>query len=379
MMRIHVLTAGFTSPNGAAFLMPLIVHKRALRDAGFSVQLFGSPSPGLTECDALLLDGQYYAPRWSQQTPYVLEEIAGFREQVDNLVYVDLLDSAGWDHARALPYVKLYCKSQLLRDRSAYLKPLYGYRAFSDFYHRHMAVNDASPVMSEPVTEPALLEKLVVSWNSGLADYSWLGAYLLAVYRYIPLPGLLRMSSKSFYPARARRTNDVSCRMGTSYIRASVSFQRQQLVQLLKDRMATTRLSRRQYVAELRNSKIVLSPFGYGEVCYRDFETFMSGALLLKPDMSEIETWPDFYREETMMSHRWDLSDVREKIELILSDYPRYIEKAEQGQLNYQRHLCGRDAAELFVERLQEVVAKLDQPTVSRRPDRSLQEQTAVH
>tara|TARA_A100001037_G_scaffold46549_1_gene37938 strand:- start:1678 stop:1995 length:318 start_codon:yes stop_codon:yes gene_type:complete len=33
-MRINVLTPGFTTSNGAAFLFPLVVHKRQLQDAG---------------------------------------------------------------------------------------------------------------------------------------------------------------------------------------------------------------------------------------------------------------------------------------------------------------------------------------------------------
>jgi hypothetical protein len=225
MKQIHVLTAGFTSPNGQAFLMPLILHRKALRDAGMSVRLFGAPSQELTDCDALLLDGKYFAPRWAEHTDGVLEEIAGLRARIDNIIYIDLLDSAGWDHARALPLVRLYCKSQLLRDRSAYLKPLYGYRAYAEYYHRHVGVNDSPPVVSEPVRDPALLDKLVVSWNSGLADYSWLGPYRMNAYRYVPVRALLS-SPHEFHAAAVARPTEVSCRIGTRYARESVSYQR---------------------------------------------------------------------------------------------------------------------------------------------------------
>ncbi len=37
-MRINVLTPGFTTSNGAAFLFPLVVHKRQLQDAGIDVR-----------------------------------------------------------------------------------------------------------------------------------------------------------------------------------------------------------------------------------------------------------------------------------------------------------------------------------------------------
>jgi hypothetical protein len=365
MKRIHILTEGFVTPNGRAFLMPLLVHHRALLDAGIEVRLFAGPAPSLTDCDALLLDGKFFVPRWATETQAVLEEIAGYRAQIDNLVYVDLADSAAWDHARALPYVKLYCKSQLLRDRSAYLKPLYGYRGFSDYYHRHFGVEDGQPVRSEPVNDPAQLEKLTVCWNSGLADYSWLGPYRMHLYQHVPWLALLRYPNV-FYPSESARSHPVSCRMGTNYIRDSVSFQRRRLAEVLNSRMATGKLSRRKYIDELRRSRVVVSPFGYGEITLRDFEIFMNGALLLKPDMSGVETWPDFYRDgDTMVAHRWDLGDVIEKIEAALSDAPRAAEIAERGQVNYRRHLCGQDATRLFVEHLLGILTKLDMPAIA--------------
>ena len=30
MTTVHILSPGFTTPNGAAFLFPLIVHRRAI-------------------------------------------------------------------------------------------------------------------------------------------------------------------------------------------------------------------------------------------------------------------------------------------------------------------------------------------------------------
>jgi hypothetical protein len=84
-------------------------------------------------------------------------------------------------------------------------------------------------------------------------------------------------------------------------------------------------------------------------VNYKDFETFISGALLLKPDMSHLETYPDLYQEDvTYVAHDWDLSDLDEQIERILADYPRYLEIAEQGQNVYRSHTVGKDARERF-------------------------------
>lgn len=356
--RIHVLTAGFASPNGRAFLMPLIVHRQALAELGITIRLYTAPSHDLIDCDALMVDSKYFGDRWSTQSNSVLAELASYTEKIDATIYVDLLDSAGWDQARALPHVTLYCKSQILRDRSRYLKPLYGYRIFSDYYHQEMGVKDTPPVVSEPVEDARLLDKLTLSWNSGLADYSWLGPTRMGAYEHIPLPSLLSFPVHTVAPS-SKRNIDVSCRMGTNYIRESVSYQRKRLSKMLATRMRTGKISRRAYIAELSHSRVVVSPFGYGEITLRDFEIFLNGATMLKADMSDIETWPDFYTDgQTMVAYKWDLSDVEEKIDRLLSDAPMRLEIAAQGQERYMKYVSGPHAASLFAEHMSHILVR---------------------
>ena len=74
-------------------------------------------------------------------------------------------------------------------------------------------------------------------------------------------------------------------------------------------------VGRRQYFRELRQSALCFSPFGYGEVCWRDFEAIVHGAALVKPDMQHIETHPNaFVPFETYIPVRWDLADLPEKV-----------------------------------------------------------------
>ncbi len=74
-------------------------------------------------------------------------------------------------------------------------------------------------------------------------------------------------------------------------------------------------------MAEMGRSKICASPFGYGELCWRDVEAFLAGAVLLKPDMSHLDTLPDLYRPwETYAPIAWDFSDLAEVVDRLLSD-----------------------------------------------------------
>ncbi|RZI55142.1 MAG: glycosyltransferase family 1 protein [Pseudomonas sp.] len=76
-----------------------------------------------------------------------------------------------------------------------------------------------------------------------------------------------------------------------------------------------------RFLAELRRSKVCFSPFGYGEVCWRDYEAVLSGAVVLKPDMSHVETDPDiFVAWKTYAPVAWDLSDLRDVLDRLLSD-----------------------------------------------------------
>lgn len=362
---VHVLTAGMDTPNGTAMLMPLVRNRRHLAEAGIRLRLFRRPEPALCDCDFLLLDSKLYSSRWETETDSVLAEIVSYRERIKHVIYLDLMDSTGWVHVRALPYVTLYGKSQLLHDRSLYGQAHYGYRLHTDYYHHHFKVEDEAPVWSEPVTDPALLARLAVTWNAGLGDYSWSGRYRQALYQRLPLSALLRPPRPTARPA-LERPNTVSCRIGTSYHRPSVAFQRQCLREKLERFLQTNRLSRRAYLRELRQSRIVLSPFGYGEICYRDFETFLAGALLLKPSMEHLDTWPPFWEAgKTYLAHDWTLEGVDVLLQQILSRYQDYLDIAVQGQQRYEAYSSGPEAGPRFATHLNSLLDKAEQAAAS--------------
>jgi hypothetical protein len=76
-----------------------------------------------------------------------------------------------------------------------------------------------------------------------------------------------------------------------------------------------------RFIAEMKRSKLVFSPFGYGEVCWRDYEAVMTGAVLLKPDMGHVQTDPDiFVPWETYVPVAWDLSDFEATVRRVVGD-----------------------------------------------------------
>ena len=79
-----------------------------------------------------------------------------------------------------------------------------------------------------------------------------------------------------------------------------------------------------EYFDYLYHSKVCLSPFGMGEVCFRDFECFNVGTIMIKPDMSIVLSKPNVYIDkETYFAVNYDWSNLNEVIDEILSDFDR--------------------------------------------------------
>lgn len=356
-MKVNVLTRWFDSPNGCAFLFPLIKHRQALKAYGIDIH-FLRDQRLMTAADVIIADSKYFSAQWITNTEQVIASFIRFRQQADRVLFFDINDSSGWPHARILPYVDAYVKSQLLTDRTYYLRPLYGHRLYTDYYHQHDHVEDKNPSYSEVVEDPTLLKKLTLGWNSGLADYSRHGPYRMMLYNKVPFGPLLSFPRR-YYPASMDRSRDVSCRMGTQYDRATVAWQRQQIQKKLQPYLPTKKLSRRQYFNELRDSKVVVSPFGLGEITLKDFEVFITGGLLLKPDFSHLQTWPNWYQpNETMLTYCWDLSDLEAVIEKSLTHYSHYVNIARAGQEYYRQYVVGDQAASLFCEHFISIIGK---------------------
>lgn len=83
-----------------------------------------------------------------------------------------------------------------------------------------------------------------------------------------------------------------------------------------------------EYVEKLAKSKICLSPFGMGELCFRDFESVLMGTIMLKPDQSNVITTPNIYVEgDTYVGCKLDWSDIDEKIDFIMNNFNELNDK----------------------------------------------------
>lgn len=83
----------------------------------------------------------------------------------------------------------------------------------------------------------------------------------------------------------------------------------------------------------LNRSKISVSPYGMGELCYRDLESIQHGCIVIKPDMSNVLTEPNlFIANETYIPCKADYSDLSEIVMNILGNYKNYQYIAENAR-----------------------------------------------
>ena len=142
--------------------------------------------------------------------------------------------------------------------------------------------------------------------------------------------------------------------MGLNFPRETIAYQRQRLADFLGPQ---TRVSRRQYYNEMKQSKVVVSPFGWGEINNRDFEAFIYGNLLVKPSVEHLETYPKFFEEgKTYLPYKWDLSDMKEVITEAIENYPRYKDIAIEAQSRYTCETISRQGRENFVSHFSKIL-----------------------
>ena len=215
----------------------------------------------MADCDVLLVTSKYYGSRGARDSMGILIELAEYASRAGTLVYCDIHDSSGLVRTEVLPHVQMYLKSYLLVDRKKYAQLHYGGRVYTDYYHRSAGIEDREPQFSDPICDPAELAKLQVSWNMGLANYGRLGSRMAALHARMPIAFLLRVQPW-LHPPQAPRPIDLTCRFGKDYDRETGSHQRRRVHDRLHRWTPAGPVSRGKYFREMRQAKVVPSPFG---------------------------------------------------------------------------------------------------------------------
>jgi hypothetical protein len=236
---------------------------------------------------------------------------------------------------RVEPWVDFYLKKSLLRDRASYAIPTIGHTTMVDHFAPRFAVENPPRTWDIP---PAIIPKIGLSTAFSTA------------------PALIALFERDLPPA-GRRDIDLHSRIAVKGLpwyaqmraeaKAAVTAHFGDLVVASEGLVPHA-----EFMNEMERSKLCFSPFGYGEICWRDFEAIAAGSVLIKQDMSTVETDPDIYLpDETYIPVAWDLSDLEPKVRALLADPARQRRIAERAFAVLRDHLRG-PALEQLVMRL---------------------------
>lgn len=320
---------GYT-PNRVSWsqIYPFFHYARSLREkTGATIRAVPladlSGSSLLPDADTVLLQP------WFSVSPEDLEQIASALQRQAPDAVVSVLDPNAPNDlrsARHLPEgLRFYGKKTLFRDRDLYQRCWHGDTNLTEYYGEIYGIH-APPVDFRP--PQSVVDRLVATP----------GFFTDA--RFIP------MFSRAGPPSFEGRNLDIQSRLGTRgtpWYQAMREASLRALAAVPDLRISPAgNLSHADYMAEMAQARLCFSPFGYGEICWRDVEAFAAGAVLIKPDMGHLETDPDLYEAGvTYLPIAWDFSDLDHVIRTALADPDRCARIAATAYGRVTKHLTG--------------------------------------
>lgn len=307
--RCNVLV--ICDPNRISYsqIYPFFYYRSVFRER-FNVELRLVPLPAYEtpayqvahHADVILLQ------TWFTVEPAALEALVAKIQKLNPASELHFLDSFAPTDLRLArilaPLVKSYIKKSVLKDRSQYQKPQLGDTNLMEYY---CGLFDIEEKMVDWQVPMDVMDKLVIGPT------------------FFTSPLILESFLNRSEPPSDNKTLDVHARMaakGSSWYgkMRQLSVDKLNALTGLKTAVGPG-IPRKQFMRELATAKICFSPFGYGEICWRDIEAIQAGAVLLKPSMEHLDMNPRIHIPfETYIPLQWDYSDLEEKIESVLSN-----------------------------------------------------------
>lgn len=263
-----------------------------------------------------------------------------------HIIYFDGRDDLGVQFPELLDQSHLYVKRHCFKNRMDYTKEYFGGISLTDYIYKHIGREALGAHGKSIGVEIKKLFKIHCGMSYGMDSI------------------LLKLQHRHHTIDWCKdRPWDVICRMTIPnswlyYLRAPVvpilkKIQQDGRFVLLPDR----RVSQREYYNEMLQSKICVSPFGYGDVCIRDYEAAALGCLLIKPDMKHVEAKPNIFQPfKTYIPVSWDYSDLEEKIQYYLSHDQERIAIARNAKMAISE--CSN--SKWFLNEVKSMLVKVD-------------------
>ncbi len=318
-----------TDPVGHWQLYPFILFKKEFRKVGYNVILkqaltvqdIKNETDKIDQADIII-----FRPGWPENKDNVLSLSKSLREKYyDSIILmIDPWDQTSSRFFESLPYLNAMVKYETLTDKSLYLKD---YK--TGVYLVDRLIDEVGILPSEGWSTTSTIGKeqhhKIVSGNFIIDPYI--------------IPKIRSPISNWLLKKRAANV-DLFCHMSVGKRGEVEWYGKHRLLAIEQMKKLSNynisieaeydgepRISRRQYVKRLKASKVVYSPLGWGEMTMRTFEAIAHRSLLIQPDISHVDIFPDiFVPYETYIPVKLDLSDLAEKCEYYINNEAKRLE-----------------------------------------------------
>jgi len=334
MMRIKIFENTRKVAKGQ--IDPIRRASGELRDLGYS---FVENNP-----DLLLV----------QTTLFRSEGVRGLIERYKAPVV--LLDDAASTGTQKFRYLHMegvegYIKKQLLRKRELYL-----FKYPRKRYHYYLLgklTGETEEPKGDNKIDEEILSKVFLGWNLGLAERRGIDPSGAAVgNKNRPID--VHFSIKSKHVSKKERDN--LGKVDNPYtVHRTICVDELRRIVEKRNLTVSGKCAGDKYLDLMTKSRVCISPYGLGEICWRDFEAIWAGALLIKPSMDYIETWPDIYRPwETYIPCHLSWSNLEDTLVEVLDNYKRYRDMPRVAFACLKKHWNN----EVFAKRFDSVIKK---------------------
>ena len=348
MKKINILSRGSKLKWGYNFGYWSLFNffEEELLDLGYSFNFYNKINSDFFDCDYIFVNNKFFTDNYkfklfdkfgflkkfaSNKINY--NEIAlNLSKKNKNLIWFDLTDSAGTTQFEVLPYVKRYVKGQLYKNRDLYRKNLFRNRYFSDFYQKKFKI-EKDIKFNFCKLETSYDQKVILGWNLGVGNFFDIINYsnydkFICLSKFIFLKNKKKLFDYSLSNRKiGNKKFDLFFRLSNRVRneKKSIHYQRLHVEDFLNKKydldIFKNKMSHKNYLTNLMNSKISVGCFGWGEICYREFEASRMGTAFIYPNLQYIETWPNIFVDgKTYKSYELDFSNLQESIDFLLNN-----------------------------------------------------------
>ena len=353
MIFIDILSPGSIHHNTRGIITPLKIWARKILDANINFKFINKFS-NISEGDIILIDSKYHRDLWDNYKNKIIKDLIILKQKTNKLIYFDTTDSTSSIQIEVFDYINKYWKMQIFKDKNNYKKDFYGGRIFTDYLKYNKTNYEKKISLNNVINNEDIIKKISLAWNASFRKYDFYNSYLNNLFISTSFPN----TKYKIYQHKNNRSLNFFNFFETNYSRKTIGYQRKLIKEITNS--SNIRLSKYKYYQTLKNTKFCISPFGWGEVAYRDFESIVYGNILVKPDMDHLITWPNFYKKnQTYVSFKWDCSDLKEVLYFCENNYKQLKNLSVNIQEIYKKYISDYNAGTIFTKRLIQLIKEV--------------------